>query len=206
MRGFCFIFNTPVTWAFRLECCDHRLNPQPEAFIERKKMESTDGKLRGSCHCGAVRFQVQLTDGLKTARRCNCSYCRMICSPPEAVRVDQRADGACNRACRGRWDWGRYAVRRGGGWHAGRVDTSAFPLNLVVFPQVLQHGVMDALPATRLLPGMQAPPATHAAAATQFTGKVFPRQTGLEDEQDAGQGGAVVNARTPAFGRRTMCW
>ena len=40
-------------------------------------MENTDGKLRGSCHCGAVRFQVQLTDGLKTARRCNCSYCRM---------------------------------------------------------------------------------------------------------------------------------
>ena len=76
-----------------------------------------------------------------------------ICSPPEAVRVDRRADGACNRACRGRWDWGRYAVRRRGG-HAGRVDTSAFPLNLVVFPQVLQHGVMDALPATRLLPGM----------------------------------------------------
>ncbi|MGK5029847.1 GFA family protein [Janthinobacterium sp. MDT1-19] len=37
----------------------------------------TDGKLRGSCHCGAVRFQVRLTDGLKTARRCNCSYCRM---------------------------------------------------------------------------------------------------------------------------------
>ena len=37
-----------------------------------------------------------------------------ICSPPEAVRVGRRADGACIRACRGRWDWGRYAVRRGG--------------------------------------------------------------------------------------------
>lgn len=48
-----------------------------------------------------------------------------------------------------------------GGWHAGRIDTGAFPLNLVVFPQVLQHGVMDALPATCLLPCMQAPPATH---------------------------------------------
>jgi hypothetical protein len=31
----------------------------------------------GACHCGAVRFHVRLSDGLKTARRCNCSYCRM---------------------------------------------------------------------------------------------------------------------------------
>ncbi|MEM9797361.1 MAG: GFA family protein [Pseudomonadota bacterium] len=31
----------------------------------------------GACHCGAVRFEVSLTDGLNTARRCNCSLCRM---------------------------------------------------------------------------------------------------------------------------------
>jgi len=31
----------------------------------------------GSCHCGAVRFRVTLADGLNTARRCTCSYCRM---------------------------------------------------------------------------------------------------------------------------------
>ena len=29
------------------------------------------------CHCGSVRFTVVLSDGLGTARRCNCSYCRM---------------------------------------------------------------------------------------------------------------------------------
>jgi len=29
------------------------------------------------CHCGAVKFTVELSDGLNTARRCNCSYCRM---------------------------------------------------------------------------------------------------------------------------------
>lgn len=33
--------------------------------------------LKGACHCGAVQFRVRLTDGLRTARRCNCSYCRM---------------------------------------------------------------------------------------------------------------------------------
>ena len=33
--------------------------------------------LNGACHCGAVQFSVTLTDGLHTARRCTCSYCRM---------------------------------------------------------------------------------------------------------------------------------
>lgn len=32
---------------------------------------------RGACHCGAVRFEVTLSDGLNSARRCNCSMCRM---------------------------------------------------------------------------------------------------------------------------------
>lgn len=38
-----------------------------------------DGRqaLRARCHCGAVQFTVVLTDGLRSARRCNCSYCRM---------------------------------------------------------------------------------------------------------------------------------
>lgn len=31
----------------------------------------------GGCHCGAVRFQVTLSEGFETARRCTCSYCRM---------------------------------------------------------------------------------------------------------------------------------
>ena len=30
-----------------------------------------------ACHCGTVRFSLRLKDGLRTARRCNCSYCRM---------------------------------------------------------------------------------------------------------------------------------
>jgi hypothetical protein len=29
------------------------------------------------CHCGAVVFNVELTDGLNTATRCNCSFCDM---------------------------------------------------------------------------------------------------------------------------------
>jgi len=34
-------------------------------------------KMPARCHCGAVVFNVGLIDGLKTARRCNCSFCRM---------------------------------------------------------------------------------------------------------------------------------
>jgi hypothetical protein len=34
-------------------------------------------EIDGACHCGTVRFHVKLTDGLHTARRCTCSYCRM---------------------------------------------------------------------------------------------------------------------------------
>jgi hypothetical protein len=31
----------------------------------------------GQCHCGAVRFEVTLSEGFNSIRRCTCSYCRM---------------------------------------------------------------------------------------------------------------------------------
>lgn len=34
----------------------------------------------GGCHCRAVRFRVTLAQGLATAGRCTCSYCRMKAS------------------------------------------------------------------------------------------------------------------------------
>jgi hypothetical protein len=36
-----------------------------------------EGKILGACHCRTVQFEVTLTDGLNTARRCTCSFCRM---------------------------------------------------------------------------------------------------------------------------------
>ncbi|WP_369789148.1 GFA family protein [Rouxiella sp. WC2420] len=36
-----------------------------------------DKLFNASCHCGAVKFSVKLTDGFNTIRRCNCSLCRM---------------------------------------------------------------------------------------------------------------------------------
>lgn len=45
--------------------------------------------LPGQCHCGVVRFEVTLAEGLASARRCNCSYC----AKRGAVAVTARADG-----------------------------------------------------------------------------------------------------------------
>ena len=36
-----------------------------------------DGWSRAACHCGTVRLRVRLSDGLASARRCDCSLCRM---------------------------------------------------------------------------------------------------------------------------------
>ena len=45
--------------------------------------------LVGSCHCGTVKFEVKLPEGLASARRCTCSICRMR----GAVAVTGSGDG-----------------------------------------------------------------------------------------------------------------
>ena len=42
----------------------------------------------GACHCGTVRFHVRLKDGLRSARRCTCSYCRMRGAIAVAAHID----------------------------------------------------------------------------------------------------------------------
>lgn len=32
--------------------------------------------VRARCHCGAVEIEADLTDGLATTRRCDCSFCK----------------------------------------------------------------------------------------------------------------------------------
>ena len=57
-----------------------------------------DGKqLDGACHCGAVRLTASLTHGLRTARRCTCSFCRMrgavaVSAALGGVRITQGED------------------------------------------------------------------------------------------------------------------
>ena len=50
--------------------------------------------LKGSCHCGAVKFTTTLTEGFASARRCTCSICRMrgavaVTSTPADFRITQ---------------------------------------------------------------------------------------------------------------------
>lgn len=45
-------------------------------------------EIDGTCHCGAVRFHVKLADGLRSARRCTCSYCRMRGAIAVSVNLD----------------------------------------------------------------------------------------------------------------------
>jgi hypothetical protein len=51
----------------------------------------------GGCHCGSVRFRVRLSEGLSTARRCDCSFCRMrgavaVTAPLDGLEVVKGAD------------------------------------------------------------------------------------------------------------------
>jgi hypothetical protein len=51
----------------------------------------------GSCHCGAVAFEVDLQQGFQSLRRCNCSLCRrkgaiMANVPVERLRVTKGQD------------------------------------------------------------------------------------------------------------------
>ncbi|WP_369308419.1 GFA family protein [Providencia rettgeri] len=49
-------------------------------------------KLNAQCHCGAVKFTVEPTNGFNTIRRCNCSFCAMrgaiaISAPLSGIKV-----------------------------------------------------------------------------------------------------------------------
>lgn len=53
--------------------------------------------LKGTCHCGAVEFEVDLANGFENVRRCNCSMCSrkgaiMAGVPLDRLRVVKGAD------------------------------------------------------------------------------------------------------------------
>ncbi|MEO5614458.1 MAG: GFA family protein [Cypionkella sp.] len=42
-----------------------------------------------ACHCGAVQFRLRLSDGVNSARRCDCSLCRMRGAVVVSARVGE---------------------------------------------------------------------------------------------------------------------
>lgn len=69
------------------------------------------GTVTGGCHCGAIRFEATLADGLDDPRRCNCSMCRMR----GAVVVTARRGDL--RVTRGEDTIGRYRFNTGAAEH-----------------------------------------------------------------------------------------
>ncbi len=61
----------------------------PSDFDERRELDA-------ACHCGAVRFRLFLNDGLRSVRRCNCSYCSMRGAVAVSANLDdiQVVEGA----------------------------------------------------------------------------------------------------------------
>jgi len=95
-----------------------------------------------------------------------------------------------------------------GAWYRGAINAASAPIDLVMFTQASQHGLVQLLPDTSDVPVAQAPPARHAAAVPKRLGKVFPWKACLQHEQDAVEGGVIAEcdlART-AFGRRHDGW
>jgi len=47
-----------------------------------------EGKLTGTCHCGAVKIEIPFDGELKKLRRCDCSYCSRRWAVVASVLVD----------------------------------------------------------------------------------------------------------------------
>jgi len=44
--------------------------------------------LKGSCHCGAVEFEVKAPNGIEGLRRCNCSICKRKGAVMATARIE----------------------------------------------------------------------------------------------------------------------
>ena len=62
--------------------------PDATAAAPVQPQAASDGPVKVSCHCGAVELRVTLVDGLNTARRCDCSYCRRRGVPMVSAPLD----------------------------------------------------------------------------------------------------------------------
>lgn len=65
---------------------------------------------------------------------------------------------------------------------------------------------MQLLPDPGLLPVAQPAPAGRTAAAVQLRRQHLPRDAGLEDEDDAGEGGTSGHAGAAALGLGRFLW
>lgn len=84
------------------------------------------------------------------------------------------------------------------------VNQEAAEVDLFQEAQIVQETLVDVRPDAHTTPPTQPPPAGHAAAATHFLWQILPRDTGPQDEQNAGERFAVVDGRSPTFGAQRV--
>ena len=85
------------------------------------------------------------------------------------------------------------------GTDARRVDDHPAEVDRILAAELVQQQAVQRVPHAGLAPLVQAVPQGHAAAA-HLLGEVLPGDAGLQDEQDAGQTGAIRRARLAALG------
>ena len=81
-----------------------------------------------------------------------------------------------------------------------------FPVDAAGGTELGQQRLVQLLEHAGLVPVTQASPTGHAAAAAHLHRQIFPADTGLEDKEDAGEAGAIVDRLAPAFGSRRVRW
>src|SRR5215211_3628894 len=128
---------------------------------------------------------------------------RSGCWPPTARRPGGCRDGLSaggiwTPACRGLSGSGRLA-RPPFGAHADRVQAGPGPVGLAPPAELVQELMVEALPHAGALPVAQPPPASDRATTTQLPGgQQPPGDAGAQLIHDAGQCGAIVDARPAA--------
>lgn len=95
-----------------------------------------------------------------------------------------------------------------GAWYRGAINAASAPIDLVMFTQASQHGLVQLFPHTSGIPVAQAPPASHAATVPKRLGKVFPWNACLQHEQDAVESGFIADCELAGttFGGRYEGW
>jgi hypothetical protein len=53
-----------------------------------RKNPTAPSTYRGSCHCGAVKFEVELAPDFK-ANRCNCSICTKLSATDTVIKPEK---------------------------------------------------------------------------------------------------------------------
>lgn len=81
-----------------------------------------------------------------------------------------------------------------GAWYLGAIDAGPAPINLVMFTQTHQHGLVQSVPDAAGIPVAQTSPASHATAVAQGLGKVLPWNASVQNNQDAIEGCLIAHA------------